>query len=603
MILSRLRSSLRWKLVLASALIAVVMLGLLLANTARLLDETIEEQGRMRVSEISPLLNAALAPALFRRDYGGTEDILKNLVQSTADSLEYLVVLDQRGRPFAHAGQVNPGVLPATGPIPVRAGMLVHVALPLHIGSEQVGELRFGLSFAALSRARAHVLYQGTMIGLILIALTIMAFALEGYLLTRHLAHLVDTTRAISAGNYDARVAIESNDEIGRLARHFNEMSDAVRARVQALRVREERFRSMMELSSDWYWEQDEQLRFLDVENSKAGLRAPGFVGKQRWDLTDTNLTAEQWAAHRAQLERHEPFHDFEYRRLSRDGKQQWVSISGLPIFDAQGRFRGYRGVGKVITERKQSEETIRRINTELEQRVKERTAQLEATNKELEAFTYSVSHDLKAPLRGIDGYSRLLLEEHSARLDDEGRRYLHRVRHATKQMNQLIDDLLAYSRLERRTLELSEVNLEKLVRALLAERIADVHSHGADVTVSLSCPTVRADRDGLAMALRNLLDNALKFSRGAPRPEIEIGSRDSGTLCTLWVRDNGTGFDMKFHDRIFDMFQRLHRAEDYPGTGVGLAIVRKAMERMGGRAWAESEPGKGATFYLGIPK
>ncbi len=292
-----------------------------------------------------------------------------------------------------------------------------------------------------------------------------------------------------------------------------------------------------------------------------------------------------------------------EFRQKTRSGDWKWtLSLGRIVEYDKEGRPLRMLGTHTDIARHKQAEETIRRINTELEQRVNERTAQLETVNKDLEAFTYSVSHDLKAPLRGIDGYSRLLLQNYSAGLDDEGRRFLHNVRRATLQMNQLIDDLLAYSRLERRVLQTTSVNVQVLIDTLLAECAAEVQNRGSAVTVSLPCATVRADRDGLAMALRNLLDNALKFSRDVPQPAIEIGGRDSGASYTLWVRDNGTGFDMKFHDRIFDMFQRLHRAEDYPGTGVGLAIVRKAMERMGGRTWAESEPGKGATFFLEIP-
>ena len=292
-----------------------------------------------------------------------------------------------------------------------------------------------------------------------------------------------------------------------------------------------------------------------------------------------------------------------EYRFQTQDGTVTWVVGQARAETDSKGKVLSYVGTITDITEQKQAEETIRRINIELEQRVKERTVQLETANQELEAFTYSVSHDLKAPLRGIDGYSRLLLKEYSARLDDEGRRFLQNVRRATLQMNQLIDDLLAYSRLERYVLQTTQVNMQALIDALLVECVTEVQNRGVAVTVTLSCTTVRADRDGLAMALRNLLDNALKFSRDVPRPAIEISGHNTGISCILWVRDNGTGFDMKFHDRIFDMFQRLHRAEDYPGTGVGLAIVRKAMKRMGGRAWAQSEPGQGTTFYLEIPQ
>jgi signal transduction histidine kinase len=230
-------------------------------------------------------------------------------------------------------------------------------------------------------------------------------------------------------------------------------------------------------------------------------------------------------------------------------------------------------------------------------------TSELQSANKELETFTYSVAHDLRAPLRGIDGYSQLLLTNYADKLDDEGRQFLGKVRQAAQQMGRLIEDLLAYARLERRDLQIGPVDLQELLGSLLAERADDIRTRGVEVKLAVSCQSVTADRDGLAMALRNLLENALKFSSRTARPTIEIAARDTPTTCILSVRDNGVGFDMKYQERIFDIFQRLHRSEDYPGTGVGLAIVKKAMQRMGGRAWAESEPGKGATFYLEIPK
>jgi signal transduction histidine kinase len=166
-----------------------------------------------------------------------------------------------------------------------------------------------------------------------------------------------------------------------------------------------------------------------------------------------------------------------------------------------------------------------------------------------------------------------------------------------------LLEDLLAYSRLERRDLQVGPVDPQQVVESLLAECSGEIQSRGVAGTVDIRCRSVQADREGLTMALRNLIENALKFTRHAPNATVEIAGRDSGSTCIFSVRDNGVGFDMKFHDRIFDIFQRLQRSEDYPGTGVGLAIVKKAMERMNGRVWAESEPGKGATFYLEIPE
>lgn len=255
------------------------------------------------------------------------------------------------------------------------------------------------------------------------------------------------------------------------------------------------------------------------------------------------------------------------------------------------------------ITERKRYEETILRLNEELEHHVAARTAALEAKNKELETFTYSVSHDLKAPLRGIDGYSRLLLDDHAASLNEEGRHFLHTIRQATARMNQLIDDLLAYSRLERRALAISQLDPNILVDTCVQERGEEIRARQIDLVVSIPYHQVTADSESLGQALRNLLDNALKFTRDTPNPRIEIGGEENPQSYLLWVRDNGAGFDMKHHDRIFEVFQRLHRNDEYPGTGIGLAIVRKAMERVGGRTWAESEPEKGSTFYLEIWK
>ena len=241
----------------------------------------------------------------------------------------------------------------------------------------------------------------------------------------------------------------------------------------------------------------------------------------------------------------------------------------------------------------------VRIYNQELEKRVAERTADLEAKNKELETFTYSVSHDLKAPLRGIDGYSRLLMEDHSDRLDPEGLSFLMTIRQATIQMSQLIEDLLSYSRLERRALTANQVNLHYLIEEILRERKDDIEHKNIKVIFDVPEDELRIDEKALEQAVRNLVDNAIKFTSSEEKPIIEIRLKSEASKYILIVKDNGIGFDMKYHDKIFDIFQRLHLAEDYPGTGIGLALVKKAMHRIGGKAWAESQPGKGSTFYL----
>jgi len=205
--------------------------------------------------------------------------------------------------------------------------------------------------------------------------------------------------------------------------------------------------------------------------------------------------------------------------------------------------------------------------------------------------------------LRGIDGYSRILLEEYRERLDQEGQRFLANIRLGAERMNELIDDLLAYSRLEQRHLRLEAIALGELWENLQAERQADITSRQMTITSELLRPEISADKESLKQILRNLLDNALKFTEHTSQPHITLRCHDNASVWVLQVQDNGIGFDMRYHDRIFEMFQRLQRQEDYPGTGVGLAIVRKAVERMGGRTWATSMPGQGATFFVEIAK
>ncbi len=291
-----------------------------------------------------------------------------------------------------------------------------------------------------------------------------------------------------------------------------------------------------------------------------------------------------------------------EFRRHPELGRERWfrASVECRPQADRAGYH--YSGTLLDITQIKQAQTNLERINAKLEQRVAERTEQLSAANRELEAFSYTVSHDLKAPLRGIDGYSQLLQEEHGDRLDDEGRQFIQRIRRGVQQMGSLISDLLDYSRMERRTMEQQAVELQPLLDLVLEGHAADIAAARTALALQLEPMTLQLDREGLSVALRNLVGNAIKFSKSQPQPRVEIGSRREAGRCLLWVRDNGVGFDMKYHDRIFGIFQRLQRAEDYAGTGVGLALVAKAVQRMGGRVWAESSPGEGATFYMEFP-
>jgi len=250
------------------------------------------------------------------------------------------------------------------------------------------------------------------------------------------------------------------------------------------------------------------------------------------------------------------------------------------------------------ISERKRAEEALQRLNASLEQRVRERTAQLEASNKELEAFAYSVSHDLRAPLRGIDGWSLALLEDYGEQLNEEARLYLNRVRSETQRMGQLIDDLLQLSRLSRGEMKLEPLDLSALARQV-ADRLREGHPEREVEFAIEPRLTVVGDERLLGVALTNLLGNAVKFTGKRTTARVEFGQTREGARQVFFVRDNGVGFDMAHADMLFGAFQRLHKASEFPGTGVGLATVQRVIRRHGGKIWAEARPDQGATFYF----
>lgn len=242
------------------------------------------------------------------------------------------------------------------------------------------------------------------------------------------------------------------------------------------------------------------------------------------------------------------------------------------------------------------AEESLQAMNETLEERVVERTRELEAANRELEAFSYSVSHDLRAPLRAINGYSQVILETEAEHISDEGKRMFERILRNSNRMGQLIDDILEYSRAGRSQLERTKVDMDALARAVAREFAEDYPSA---VVEFRRLPAVDADRAMLHQVLVNLVGNAFKYSAASEPPLIEIGMRSENGATVFFVSDNGVGFDMQYAGKLFGMFQRMHTDGQFPGTGVGLAIVKRLIERHGGRVWAESQPGRGSTFFF----
>jgi len=291
-----------------------------------------------------------------------------------------------------------------------------------------------------------------------------------------------------------------------------------------------------------------------------------------------------------------------EIKNKAKDGSFYWVDSTIVPFLNDAGQPRQYVAIRTDITAHKAAEEKICQLNTELEQRVVERTAQLQAAIRELETFSYSVSHDLHAPLRHILGFVDLLQKEAGPSLPEESLRYLTKIAQTTKRMRNLIDDLLAFSRAGHAKMEKTEVYLEQLVRETCGDFQAETKERNIIWTIH-PLPTVQADRALLRLVLVNLMGNAVKFTGTRAEAKIEIGCAPGGDSETvIFIRDNGAGFDPRYVGKLFGVFQRLHTQEQFEGTGIGLANVQRIIHRLGGRTWAEGVVDGGATFYFSIP-
>jgi len=329
------------------------------------------------------------------------------------------------------------------------------------------------------------------------------------------------------------------------------------------------------------YGYSEEEALLANIER----LTAPGKVKEQK-DFTRRLLAGEKISS-------------FETQRVTKDGRILDVWLTVTKLMDDAGKPIGIASTERDITERKRAEEEVHKLNAELERRVVERTAQLEAANKELESFSYSVSHDLRAPLRHVQGYVDMLGREAEGQLSEKGRRYMKTIEDVSREMGVLIDDLLAFSRMGRAEMIETTVNLDSLVQDTL--RDLEPATRARNIVWQIRpLPAVQADPAMLKLVLTNLLGNAVKFTGPRNPAEIEIGCDGmESERVIVFVRDNGVGFDPQYAHKLFGVFQRLHRADEFEGTGIGLANVRRTISRQGGRTWAEGALDRGATFYF----
>ncbi len=377
-------------------------------------------------------------------------------------------------------------------------------------------------------------------------------------------------------------------------------LEDAKQAEL-ALKDSEAKYIDLYDNAPDMYVSVDAKTALVTQCNQtlarNLGYSREEIIGHPIFDLYHPDCMQEVQKAFQQFVESGE-IHDKELILMRKDGSKLDVSLNVSAVRDEDGNILHSRSTWRDITERKQTEGELQKHRLHLEELVADRTAELNAINKELEAFSYSVSHDLRAPLRTMDGFSQAVIEDYGDQLDDEGKDYLRRIRRASQHMAQLIDDILQLSRISRAEMHTEAVELSKLVRSI-ADTLQQSQSERQVEFAIEDGIVVQGDKRLLAIALENLLSNAWKFTANKPKGMIEFGITEYDKDIVYYVRDNGAGFDIKHAEKLFTPFQRLHSDEDYPGTGIGLSTVQRIIRRHSGNIWAEAEPGQGATFYF----
>ena len=395
-------------------------------------------------------------------------------------------------------------------------------------------------------------------------------------------------------------IAITQARLLERVKRNAEELEIRVRERTSALEALNRELDDLYNNAPCGYHSVDGNglfVRMNETELKWLGYSRDEVIGKMGPADLHTPESLEIYKQRFPAFQRTGVSSDVEYEFRRKDGTLLPVVLNATAVRDRDGRFLMSRSTIFDNTERKRAAEQLDALNASL----KRHTAQLESANKELESFSYSVSHDLRSPLRAIDGFSRIVQEDHAGKLDAEGQRLLGVIRDNSRKMAQLIDDLLEYSRLGRKPLSTGAIDMNRLVEEVLGE--LQVHGEKPPKLVLGALPPARGDATLLKQVWTNLLANAIKFSVKREHPVIEVSGHENGAECVYCVKDNGAGFDMKYYDKLFGVFQRLHSEEQFEGTGVGLAIVQRVVFRHGGRVWAEGKVDEGAAFYFSLPQ
>jgi len=605
MFFNAIRKSLRAKLILASVIVEIIMLSILLSNSMRIINNTINEQNTLRFESINPLLASSLTNELFARDYASLSDIIINIIQSSKDNFVYIAVYDDDNKLYFKAGDFSESDLVNEARVTDSSQVdILNLSTNLMLGGQQIGKVRYGLSNTSLIASKTNLLKQGLIIAILEILLTALLLGLAGYFLTRHLYALIQGMSKVQQGIYEVSLNIQSEDEIGKLSQVFGQMTEAIQERVVALENEKELIQVTLESITDAVITTDDKgdIQYINpICEGKLCCKLADFEGRYITDLFNINDSAGRVIPNPVEecLKKDTIILSGQFGSVSSlKGEIIKIEYTASPIHDKLNNIIGVILAFRDITIRIENEIELKNYRDNLELLVKQRTNELELSNKELESFSYSVSHDLRAPLRSIDGFSRALEEDYGSDIDEKGKDFISRICNATERMGKLIDDLLNLARTARYDINVVKLNLSDKV-SVIANRLKQ-ENEGRNVEFIIQDKIfIYADAILIDSALENIIGNAWKYTRFNEKAIIEIGENIVDGKQIIFIKDNGVGFDNEYSEKIFAAFSRLHKAADFQGTGIGLATAERIIKRHHGSIWAEGKVNEGSTFYF----
>jgi PAS domain S-box-containing protein len=617
--------SIKNKLVLMQLFTAVIVLGICVSAFVVLIIKGYKDRKATSAITIANVIGSNCISSLEFLDNAAAKKILSDLKVET--DIANATLFDKKGNVFAF--YTKPGWDPSfRSPDPLKeepnvsfTSQFLTINTPVQKSHETIGWIFIRFELTGLHNLEKEIVSLAAILLLVGTGFAFVIAVIVQQYISKPLLNLVSIMQLVeSTSDYKIRSDANRKDEIGALSRGFNDMISNIEKRDNEVARSRKQLATVYDTVGDIIFVlavEEDHFRFVSVNLAflkVTGLPATAVVGKRADEVIPPASVELVLARYRRAIE--------EKKTISWEETSEYPTgrligeVHITPVFDEKGVCHQLIGSVHDITHQKQTETQIKKLNEELEKKVIERTTTLAETNeklestitqlnasvKEMESFSYSVSHDLRSPIRGINGFTVLLKKRYADKLDEDGKKMLDMIVSEAVRMGHLIDDLLAFSRLGRKEIQKTVVDMKALAQAALDEvmKLSDV-KYNAKVTIR-DIPASTCDSMLLQQVFINLIANALKFSSHNPTPVIEIGAYQEANATVYYIKDNGAGFDMKYYNKLFGVFQRLHSVEEFPGTGIGLSIVHKIIERHGGRVWAESKENGGATFYFTLP-